>query len=280
MIMVAVVGIVITIVENVLMLPAYGNPSLADTLVISTFHRSVFLVIEIVVNTVLLAVILIGAKRKIKLRKPSDFVIATVISLLLLILVDASVWLEMQVGDDLTALGYIAAIAFSSIAIAVLFWILLYRLSRENEMQTELLLREQREQMYKASVAAANGQIERIASIRHDMKNSVMAIGSLIDEGEYEKARALCDSATEKLTTSFTPAHTQNPVLNAILNVEKAKALAQKIDFTAEIQDALLFVSDSDVISIVGNLCDNAIEHLSSLPEDKRRMQQVNFYQI
>ena len=113
MIMVAVVGIVITIVENVLMLPAYGNPSLADTLVISTFHRSVFLVIEIVVNTVLLAVILIGAKRKIKLRKPSDFVIAIVISLLLLILVDASVWLEMQVGDDLTALGYIAAIAFS-----------------------------------------------------------------------------------------------------------------------------------------------------------------------
>ena len=69
-------------------------------------------------------------------------------------------------------------------------------------------------------------------------------------------------------------------MLNAILNVEKAKALAQKIDFTADIQDALPFVSDSDVISIVGNLCDNAIEHLSSLPEDKRRMQQVNFYQI
>ena len=27
------------------------------------------------------------------------------------------------------------------------------------------------------------------------------------------------------------------------------------------------------MISIVGNICDNAIEHLSSLPEDKRRMQ-------
>ena len=50
------------------------------------------------------------------------------------------------------------------------------------------------------------------------------------------------------------------------------KAAINGIDFSYDIQNSLLFVKDSDIISIIGNLCDNAIEYLSGLSENNRVM--------
>ena len=104
------------------------------------------------------------------------------------------------------------------------------------------------------------------------MMNNLMSFSALITDGEYEKAKRLCDEYSEKLSAANTPVHTNNPVLNAIVNIEIEKTEANHIDFTYEINDELLFVSDSDIISIIGNLCDNAIEYLITVPEDKRQM--------
>ena len=125
--------------------------------------------------------------------------------------------------------------------------------------------------MYKTSVISTNEQIEKLSQIRHDIKNNALAVSTLIKEGEYQKAKTICDSIA-KSTSSYTPVHCQNPVLNAILNVEIDKATSYNIDFTYNISDTLSFMDDADVVSIIGNLCDNAIEYLSTVPTELRKM--------
>lgn len=262
------------LVDTALATLAFSNPDLADFIQFSSFNRYNLMIVENVVYTGVLAVILLTGKQKIRLPKVFDKITAIVITALVCLSLFAAELLFVSLsfnGSDSVIL-YTVIIILSLVVLSVLFWVLLFKISKANEVHTELLLGKQREELYKTSVAAANAQIEAIAEMKHDMKNSVMSVGSLIAGGEYEKARALCDSVNEKLTAAFTPAHTANPVLNAILNVETEKAATRAIDFSVDIQDDLSFVSDSDLISIIGNLCDNAIEYLSAIPESQRRM--------
>ena len=94
----------------------------------------------------------------------------------------------------------------------------------------------------------------------------------LISQGEYDKAKAVCDSVGETLSAAYTPVHTDNPTLNAIMNVELEKAQSNEINCTYEIAETLKNMRDADIISLIANLCDNAIEYLAQIPQEQRQM--------
>ncbi len=167
---------------------------------------------------------------------------------------------------------YIVVITLSVGVTTVTFWYLLIKAGRDSRMETELLMTRQREELYRESVLSANEQIERISAVKHDTKNILMTAGMLIAQGEYDKARTLCERETERLNEARTPLHTDNPTLNAIVNVELDKAAAHGIDCACEIGDSLTFMEDDDLVSVIGNLCDNAIEYLAGLPAERRSM--------
>ena len=81
----------------------------------------------------------------------------------------------------------------------VVFWIIVDKISKDNSIKTDLLLSEQREEMYKASVLDTNEQIERISAVKHDMKNRLGAINDLIQNGQYEEAARLCSESSGEL---------------------------------------------------------------------------------
>ena len=72
----------------------------------------------------------------------------------------------------------------------------------------------------------------------------------------------------------YTPINTNNPVLNAVLNVEMEKAKKNGISFRTEINDEMIeFKNNTDLISLIGNMCDNAIEYLSSCSDSIKYME-------
>lgn len=74
--------------------------------------------------------------------------------------------------------------------------------------------------------------------------------------------------------------------LNAVINVELEKALMNDIEMTIDITDDMIPYSEStDIISIIGNMCDNGIEYLLTTQCEKKRMKliisrKVNYYII
>ena len=248
-----------------------GKMTLAEAVTFSTAFRTFYLILIHVIWILVLWIILRIGKKKISLNDPYDIIAFILIPILETIGLLTVLIMYQYLNFDQGAFIYIVITFSVYLVLGLLFWFLLIRASKVHEAKTDLLLSRQREEMYKTSVLSANEYIERLSEVRHDIRNNTMTIGSLIDKGEYERARALCDTIAER-AGERTPVHSENPVLNAILNVESEKAKTAGITMTYDINEALGFVDDADLVSIIGNLCDNAIEYLSALPEEQRRM--------
>jgi hypothetical protein len=249
-----------------------GNKTLEESVAFSTSFRYLYILIVDLIYFFLLWSILRVSRKKLLLNNIYDVLAYIIVPVLCMVGMYVAVIIYEKVDFNQSVLPMIMILLFVLIAISVLVWLLLVKTSKDNKIKTDLLLSQQREELYRNSVIATNIQIEKLSEIKHDINNHLMSASELISEGESEKAKEICDNMSQKLSAAHTPIHTENPVLNAILNVEMEKAVANCIDFSYDIQNALLFVKDSDIISIIGNLCDNAIEYLSGLSENNRVM--------
>lgn len=212
-------------------------------------------------------------KQKLSLTKWSDILAFIIIPLATLIIINCAACIIYHTQFQTSVLVYSLVICASMISVTIIVFLLMTKISKTNEVETKLLLSQQKEYLYRENVLQTNAQIEKISKIKHDMQNQILCIGKLISEGRYEKAERMCETSNIDLSLIYTPLHTDNPLLNAIVNTEIEKAISHKIDLKLIITNSMYEFSDNpDIISIIGNMCDNAIEYLSSLPADNRKM--------
>lgn len=269
---------------NLFVMSTFGDVPFEEAITFSSSFRYMYLVVANLLYLAALLIILRIGNRKIQVVGKAEIVVFIIVAVALYAGSLSTMIFYKQLINNEELLPYIIIILVSLFVSAGVFWFFLLKISKDNKVKTELLLSKQREEMYKSSVLSANVNIEKISQIKHDISNNTMTISNLIKNGEYDKAQAICDSVAKKLSIA-TPIHTPNPVLNAILNVEIEKADLQSITFTFEINDPLMFIEDVDIVSLIGNLCDNAIEYLVTLPEPLRKMTLIiavhkNFYYI
>ena len=255
----------------IFLMSSITGKTMEESVAFSTAFRYIYLVVVEATYIFILWLILRIRKKNITLSNRYDIFAFIVIPVLCMLAMYTDVFIYQIVNFDSHILLLIVINLIVLVIVSIMVWFLLIKISNDNEIKTELLLSNQREEMYKTSVISTNEQIEKLSQIRHDIKNNALAVSTLIEEGEYQKAKTICDSIA-KSTSSYTPVYCQNPVLNAILNVEIDKATSYNIDFTYNISDTLSFMDDADVVSIIGNLCDNAIEYLSTVPTESRKM--------
>ena len=160
------------------------------------------------------------------------------------------------------------------IVIAAIVWYMISEISKDNNIKTELKLSELRADMYEKNIISSNKQIEEMSKIKHDTANQIASINQLIVNKNYDEAHNVCIELIERMKAVYTPINTNNPVLNAVINVENEKATKSGVSFKAEIKDEMIeFKNNTDLISLIGNMCDNAIEYLSKCPESIKYME-------
>ncbi|MBR6745202.1 MAG: GHKL domain-containing protein [Clostridia bacterium] len=106
---------------------------------------------------------------------------------------------------------------------------------------------------------------------RHDYRNHIQTMMTLMKSGEYEKVMSYLETLGEDLNTVDTVLKTGNIMADAILNskISLAKSNHIQVDATASIP-VKLSMTDIDLCVIIGNLLDNAIEASMTLPEKER----------
>lgn len=114
------------------------------------------------------------------------------------------------------------------------------------------------------------GQLELYNSLRknydiqrkrtHEYKNQIMCIDSLLKKKNYDKLDGQLDMVD-----------TNNEVVNAVINAKYYEALQNDVLFILKINDlSHIKVSDEDIVTILSNLLDNAIEAAGQCDIDKR----------
>lgn len=252
--------------------PLISGVPLEEFFTVSTYARYFAIAVVNLTTALLLWLVLRLSPKNILLSSKVETVAFAVIPVLCMVILYCCMFIIQLANYSETIMIYLLIICISMVLIAALIGILLVRISKVNAVKTELLLTSQREKLYEQSTLATNSRIEKISRVKHDIKNKISTLEKLIENESYGDALNLCRETTLGLNTEYTPIYSDNPVLNAIVNVELEKASFCGIDFSADIANTLEFLSSSDTVSLIGNLCDNAIEYLMTQPESSRQM--------
>ncbi|MGN1432698.1 MAG: GHKL domain-containing protein [Ruminococcus sp.] len=219
------------------------------------------------------------------MKKVSNIIAFIAIPLLTMAIIYITVYILILTDYRSDLILLLSIICISMIVVAAMVWFMIARINRDNQISIKLLLSEQRADLYEKNIMNSNREIENTAKIRHDMKNSVACIDTLIMKGKYDEAHKICQEMTDKFSVVGSIVNTDNLLLNAVLNVELEKARLNGISVKLNISDDMrIFRNGSDIISIIGNLLDNAISYLSCQNIENKKMyfsiENTGFYTV
>jgi two-component system sensor histidine kinase AgrC len=241
----------------------------------SSLFRYLFVILANLSTMVVLFIMWRTKAKAYSLKKVSNVIAFVAIPLLAMMILYITMYVMILTNFQTNIIILLSIICASMIVIAGIVWYIIARINKDNEIKTKLLLSEQKANLYKQNIISSNSQIETIKLLKHDMKNNISCIDALIEEENYDEAHNICHSLTNKYTSIGTIVNTENYLLNAVLNVEIEKAKSYGIPVKLSItNDLKMFKNSSDIISLIGNILDNAISYLS---KNKVKNNEINF---
>lgn len=105
-----------------------------------------------------------------------------------------------------------------------------------------------------------------ISAFRHDLKNNLFALKTLIEAQRTDEAKIYIDSLTESVNSSKSKFQTGNILADAILTDKSSEA--EKSETSIEFEGAVPAdgISNRDLCVILSNSLDNAIEACKNIP--------------
>lgn len=258
----------------------YSSPIIAgvtfeELITKSSLFRYLFVILANLSTMVVLFIMWRTKAKAYSLKKVSNVIAFVAIPLLAMMILYITMYVMILTNFQSNIIILLSIICVSMIVIAGIVWFMIARINKDNEIKTKLLLSEQKANLYKQNIISSNSQIETIKLLKHDMKNNISCIDALIEEENYDEAHNICHSLTDKYTSIGTIVNTENYLLNAVLNVEIEKAKSYGIPVKLSItNDLKMFKNSSDIISLIGNILDNAISYLS---KNKVKNNEINF---
>lgn len=156
--------------------------------------------------------------------------------------------------------------AFAVVGIAIVI-VAVFAVDR----QVNLSLKEQLHIMQAENFRIRELEWRRRSSFRHDIKNHLLCLNSLLEHGKTEQAASYMHNLTDTVKQLDNPVQTGNDYADALLSVKYAEAIGADIkislDMTIPAQD---FIDPVDLCCILSNAFDNAIAACKRLTEGEK----------
>ena len=105
------------------------------------------------------------------------------------------------------------------------------------------------------------------------MNNQFIALSQLIKSEQYEEAEKQLSRLTSLTKSKIIYSTSGNVIVDGLINYKLQNALNDKIKVKTEIAvPNQINIETTDLVAILGNLIDNALNALAGVPEDKRSL--------
>ena len=203
-----------------------------------------------------------------------------IISVLSTLLIVAGVYEQISMVDDPSTTVLLSVLDIVLLFVLNFSYYATYKNIEHRHRITNLEVQKTLEEAEKMSIAIDKTNREELEKIRHDIKNQFSYINAMLQQGKYEEAKKYIDDYlnTSEVLYSFS---CSNNVINSIINLELTKAKISKIKIDAKVVvPPHLPFKDSDLVSLLTNMIDNALENYYSESKDAvvvRIMKQNDF---
>lgn len=170
-----------------------------------------------------------------------------------------------EFGD--AASWYRVLYTISSAAVIMLALYLIFKIFWLVRKQNGILEQLETNRSYGERLITDDAQLR---AFRHDYKNHVIVINSLLSAGRTDEAREYLSSLSDSMDGIVNRISSGNFVADALLNNKAIAALAGggELRFEGRIPESV--IPNADLCVILANLLDNAIEAIRKNPADKR----------
>ena len=166
-------------------------------------------------------------------------------------------------------------LSLTDLFVLVAIYYSIYKLIDTRHRVTELEVQSTVLSLEKESLEIDSKNREELMKIRHDLQNQLSYMSVLLNDGKYDEAKEYIQSLTEQKEEYLYSFSCSNLVISGIVNLEltKAKIANKKVKFKVVVPPKLPF-EDSDLLSLITNIVDNAIENF--VPDNAKDMINVS----
>ena len=172
-------------------------------------------------------------------------------------------------------LNFLLIFSFFLSVFLLLFNVFFYSYPQENGLynkrKQELLVLEERNRSELQSFKDIGSLYDEQRLRIHEFKNQINFINGLIDKQDYDTLRTYVGKIKSDIDSEEKLIETGNSVINILINQSIRKASQKHIYITPNInimQDIQL--EDNDLVIIISNLINNAIEHCDTLKKSNK----------
>lgn len=245
------------------------NKNVEQVIAASTVYRFLYVIITNITFVFILYLIYRIYKDKIDIKKPTDVILCFVIPILTMIIVFLATSVITDAATSETNRIYLGIISVIAFVVAFSMFALMKQITKAAELKTLNIVMAKEQEMYKEEISNQNKYIEEISHVKHEMKRKLAHINHLISNGDIESAKGICKTSELELKEISPVFRTDNIYLNAILNKTYAKATERNIVTQFTIKSNLKDINTLDLVSLLGNLIDNAFDALENVTGEK-----------
>ena len=150
---------------------------------------------------------------------------------------------------------------------------LIRQLIKLQRRENELKIIELKMKAEKARAEDADAIWENIKRFRHDMKNHFTVIKGKLREGDTEACEQYIDEISPSVESIGNLVHTGNAVIDYLINTKLSPDKKIKTIVSGMLSD----VDDADLVSLLGNMLDNAFEAVDKIPDSSNRLIELYF---
>lgn len=171
--------------------------------------------------------------------------------------------------SDIIAIYYIIAIGLIVLNLVVFHLISEILENSRNMKEAEALRQQSIGQLELYNSMCENYNIQRQRT--HEYKNQIVCMDMLMKKKDYSKLEDYIGNISDGLDAQLDMVDTNNDVVNAIFNAKYYEAIKNDVLVVLKINDLSdIKISDNDIVTILSNLLDNAIEAAKQCDIGKR----------
>lgn len=175
-------------------------------------------------------------------------------------------------NDNLTKNKVIASVIMLFLINVTAFY-LYNSLSESYVQQSKLSILETENALYSKQCEIMQSSTEELQEFRHDINNQLIALSQLIKSEQYGEAEKQLSHLTSLTKSKIIYSTSGNVIIDGLINYKLQNALKDKIKVKTEIAvPNHINIETTDLVAILGNLVDNALNALADVPEDKRNL--------
>ena len=192
---------------------------------------------------------------------PRKYIVANCVISIILISLDYYIIGNDSIAESVELRKFSILFFVLSIAFIILIFGFVLNLSQIYKLKEDVaLLRLHNEMIYK-SEKNTEKVFNMWRSSIHDYKHKIFAIKRWLDVGDNEKIRKFINEENLLMQQKIFYIKTGNDIIDAIVNTKRSLAEEKGIIFTTNISlPGECVISDLDIVCILGNLIDNAID--------------------